>query len=144
MKKMLLFFVIIIVILAVFAGMYINYKMNYSVSKRENLEYEYYTKRQITVDEMTTLINKAIDANENNGVEKDKKGIYINNNTNSINIEIEFLDNQEKLPIEYIYNGDVNKFFDYYRGIKFECTQIQYHKDTNKVKYMCFRQVNID
>ena len=39
------------------------------------------------------------------------------------------------------YNGGMENFIQYYNQIKFKCTIIEYHKDTNKVKYMLFEQI---
>lgn len=142
MKKILLFFIIVIVIVAIIAGMYMNYKMNFNISKKENLEYEYYTDKQITGTELATLINKAINNNENNGVQKNENGGYINNDENSINIEIEFSDNEKVYSMESIYNGSITTFVEYYSNIDFECTQVEYHKKTNKIKYIYFKQVD--
>lgn len=142
MKKMLLFFIIVIVIVAIISGIYMNYKVNLGISKRENLEYQYYTNKQITATDLATLINKAINDNEKNNVQKSKNGAYISNGNNSINIDIEFLDNEKVYSMESIYNGKINVFIDYYRNINFECTQVEYHKNTNKIKYMYFKQVS--
>ena len=90
---------------------------------------------------MTTIINKAIDNNDNNEVLKDKKGKYIDNKSNSINIDVKIIDNDKIYTMETLYNGGMENFIQYYNQIKFKCTIIEYHKDTNKVKYMLFEQI---
>ena len=90
---------------------------------------------------MTTIINKAVDNNKNNDVPKDDKGKYINNNTNSIQIQIKMLDNEKIYAMETLYHGGMDKFVQYYNEIKFKCTNIEYHTVTNKVKYMLFEQI---
>lgn len=91
--------------------------------------------------DLATIINRAIDNNITNEVEKDNKGIYQNNNTNSINIEIKMLDNDTIYPMEKLYVGGIEKFINYYSSIKFKCVDIKYHKSTNRVKYMLFEQI---
>ena len=75
------------------------------------------------------------------GVEKDEKGKYIENEKDSINIDIKFLDDDVVYNIEKIYNSGIDKFISYYRKIKFKCIDIQYHDFTKKVKYMKFEQI---
>ena len=35
----------------------------------------------------------------------------------------------------------MDKFVQYYNQIKFKCTKIEYHKSTDKVKYMLIEQI---
>lgn len=141
MKKILIFFIIVIIIVAIISGMYINYKFNTNIIKRKNLEYEYYLDKKISGTELATLINKAVNDNEKNNVEKDEQGKYSNNNKNSINIKIRFTDNEKTYSMESIYQGQITNFINYYGNINFECTEVEYHKNTNKISYMCFQQV---
>ena len=101
----------------------------------------------VSIEEMNgstiaTLINKAIDYNTKNKVEKDNKGNYIDNKKDSININIEFIDNNSVYTMEKIYNTGINKFVEYYRNIKFKCVNIEYHESTKKIKYLYFKQVS--
>lgn len=75
------------------------------------------------------------------GVQKDKQGKYIDNDKDSINIDIKFIDDDVIYNIEKIYTSGVDKFLSYYRLIKFKCSEIQYHNFTKKVKYMKFEQI---
>ena len=109
--------------------------------KEENIKFEIYKDEEITGAEVTTLINKAINSNQQNEIEKDKKGRYIDNETNSINIDIKFIDDDVTYNIEKIYNNGMDKFLTYYRDIKFKCVDVQYHDKTQKIKYMLFEQI---
>ena len=91
MKKIAIFFIIIILIICAIFAMYISYKANYNISKKSNLSFEKYLNQEVYGSELATVINRAIDRNEKNEVEKNNKGIYQNNDTNSINIEIKML-----------------------------------------------------
>ena len=51
-----------------------------------------YLNKLITGRELTTVINKAVDNNEKNKVSKDKNGFYLDDNENSINIDVKILD----------------------------------------------------
>ena len=141
MKKIAIFFIITILIICTISAMYITYKANYNTSRKANLSFERYLNEEVYGSELATVINRAIDKNEKNEVEKNNKGIYQNNNTNSINIEIKMLDNDTIYPMEKLYDGGIEKFINYYSGIKFKCVDIKYHKSTNRVKYMLFEQI---
>ena len=140
MKKVAIFFIIIILIICAIFAMYISYKANYNISKKSNLSFEKYLNEEVYGSELATVINRAIDRNEKNEVEKNNKGIYQNNDTNSINIEIKMLDNDTIYQMETFYRGGIQNFINYYSNIKFKCVDIKYHSSTNQVKYMLFEQ----
>ena len=101
-----------------------------------------YQNKQIYGTELTTVINKAVDNNEKNSVQKDEQGFYIENDTNSINIEVKMLDEDMTLKMETFYNNGMTNFIDNYELIYFECTKIEYNS-LGKVKYMLFEQKTI-
>lgn len=141
MKKLAIFFLIVVIVIVGISYMYLNYKANYYEAQRENKQFESYDGQEIYGVELTTIINKAIDNNQNNQVQKDNKGKYINNDNNSIQIDIKMLDNEKTYTMETLYSGGVDKFVQFYGEIKFKCTKIEYHSVTNKVKYMLFEQI---
>lgn len=141
MKKLVIFFVIIIIIICGISYIYLNYKSEYRITKKANLEFEKYLNEEVYGTDLATIINRAIDNNEKNEVQKNNKAIYINNDTNSINIEIKMLDNDTIYQMENIYNKGIQNFVNYYGNIKFKCLDIKYHSSTNKVKYMLFEQI---
>ena len=141
MKKVAIFFIIIILIICAIFAMYISYKANYNISKKSNLSFEKYFNEEVYGSELATVINRAIDRNEKNEVEKNNKGIYQNNDTNSINIEIKMLDDDTIYQMDTFYRGGIQNFINYYSNIKFKCVDIKYHSSTNQVKYMLFEQI---
>ena len=140
MKKVAIFFIIIILIICAIFAMYISYKANYNISKKSNLSFEKYLNEEVYGSELATVINRAIDRNEKNELEKNNKLIYQNNDTNSINIEIKMLDDDTIYQMETFYRGGIQNFINYYSNIKFKCVDIKYHSSTNQVKYMLFEQ----
>lgn len=141
MKKIIIFFFVIISIVCVVYYIYFNNISEYKKGQQENLKYEVYKDKEIKGIQIATIINKAIDENKKNNITKDKTGMYIDNNKNSINIDLRFVDSDVTLNIEKIYINGIDKFIAYYGDIKFKCTDIQYHKETNRVKYMLFEQM---
>ena len=141
MKKFIMIFItIVIVILALIYG-YFTYNDNIKTIKQENAIYEEYYQKEIYGADLATVINKAINSNEKNYIEKDNKGAYIENNTNSIKIDIHILDNDTTYNMETFYNNGINKFVENYNIIQFKCTSIEYHNNTGKIKYMLFEQI---
>ncbi len=141
MKKLAIFFLIIISIIAGISYLYLNYKANYYAVQRENAPFESYNNQEIYGTELTTIINKAVDNNKKNKIEKDKKGKYIENDSNSIKIDIQMVDNEKTYEMETLYNGGMDKFVQFYGQIRFKCTKIEYHKATNRIRYLLFEQI---
>lgn len=141
MKKIAIFLLIIIGIVSTVSYVYLNNVANYNNAQKENLKFEVYKDQEIYGTEVSTLINRAIDSNKKNEIEKDKNGKYIQNDINSINIDIKFTDDDVTYNMEKIYNSGMTTFLAYYSEIRFKCIDIQYHKSTNKVKYILFEQI---
>ena len=140
MKKTIIFILsFVFIIISIITAKYINYKSEQANIKKENLEYETYLNKQILGTELTTVINKAVDNNEKNKVLKDGQGFYIQNDINSVEIEIKITDNDSTYKMETLYNGGMVNFVDYYNSIYFECTKINYNK-AGKVNYLLFEQ----
>lgn len=111
------------------------------VVKQENKEYEQYQKQEIYGTEVITLINKAIDHNQKNNVQTDETGKYIDNETNSIIIDVMMITNEEKnqtttYRMETINKVGIGEFIANFNTAKFKITNIQYHKQTGKIKYI--------
>lgn len=141
MKKIVIFFVIVIIIICGISYLYLNYKAEFSMTKKANLEFEKYLNEEIYGTDLATIVNRAVDNNEKNEVQKNNKAIYLDNETNSISIEIKMIDNDTIYQMETIYNKGIQNFINYYGNIKFKCVDVKYHSSTNKVKYMLFEQI---
>ncbi len=140
MKKTILFILcIVIIILSIFWVKYVNYQAEQRAIKEENLAYETYLNKEITGRELTTAINRAVNNNETHSITKDEQGFYIQNELNSIEIEIKIIDNDTTYKMETIYNGGMETFIQYYSEIYFACTKIDYN-DTGRVSYVVFEQ----
>ncbi len=143
MKKLAMFFLLLIIIIVGISYLYFNYKANYYETKRNNNQFESYAGQEIYGTELGTIMNKAINNNEINEVLKDEQGNYRNNDKNSLQIDIKMLDNDKTYSMETFQNGTggMQKFVQFYNEIKFRCSKIEYHQTTNKVKYMLFEQI---
>lgn len=141
MKKFIIFLVVILIIIATISYIYLSYKANYKIAQTENYQFESYYNQEIFGPDVATVINKAVDKNSTNDISKDNKGKFIENDKNSIKIDIKFIDDDKIHNMEEIFNTGIGKFMQYYSQIKFKCTKIEYHTTTKKVKYMLFEQI---
>ena len=140
-KTILILFTAIIIIVTIICVKYSSYKSEYNNLLKENAEFEEYKKKETYGIELATLINKTIDKNTKNKVEKDENGLFIPNMENSIQIEIYMQDNEQIYKMESFYNKGMEQFIQYYGNIKFKCSKIEYHENTKKVKYILFEQI---
>lgn len=140
MKKVIIFLSIVIIIVAIVGYNYISYKSEYNEIQKENSYFEKYKDQDIYGLDVASMINKAIDKNTKNKIEKDDQGMFIQNDEDSIDIEIYMTDNETTYKMETIYNAGTEQFAQYYGNIKFICSKIEYHKNTGKIKYMLFEQ----
>lgn len=143
MKKLFIFLVIVMIIVAVIGFKYMSYKNEYNAIQKENKEFEEYKDKEVYGLEVGTIINKAVDKNTKNKIEKDNNQNFIQNDKNSIEIEIYITDNETMYKMETIYNAGTEQFVQYYGNIKFKCSKIEYHKKTGRIKYMVFEQQEI-
>lgn len=141
MKKLAIFFFIVVIIVAGVSYAYLKYKANYYETKRQNNQFDSYYNQEFYGADVVTIINRAMDNNLTNKVERDNKGKFIENDTNSIKIDMKMLDNDKTYDMETLYAGGLDKFIQYYNDIKFKCTKVDYHKSNGKVKYLLIEQI---
>ena len=142
MKKNLIIIsiILLIIIIICFVGIKINSRTS-NLEKRKNITYEQYLDSEFYGTDVVTLINMAISDNEANQIEKDEKGFYINNNKNSINIDIILITDEEKQEtttyrMEAISKVGITEFIKNFNTTKFKCTNKEYHEETGKIKHI--------
>jgi hypothetical protein len=143
MKKTLIIIIaIFIVIMAILLSKYYELRDEQNIVKKFNLEYEQYLDKEIYGTDIATIINKAVNDNENSFVTKDENGRYIQNDTSSVNIEIKIHDLEEDTiyTMETLYNGGMAQFVQYYNTILFKCEDIEYNS-AGRVSYMLIEQI---
>lgn len=143
MKKILIFLAVVIVIISVIGVKYASYKVEYNAIIKENAEYEQYKDKEIYGLDVASILNKVVDKNRKNNIEKDEEGFFIQNETDSIKMDISIIDEEEihQIPMETIYKNGPEQFAQIYKDIKFKCSKIEYHEKTGRIKYILFEEI---
>ena len=141
MKKYVYLLIIVIIALTSIAYLYINYVNGANNISSLNKDYESLYNNVISGTTFATNINKILDANSKNNVQKDENGYYLDNGENSIIVEIKFKDSDNMFRIEQIYKNNISKFINLYANINFKCTKIEYHNKTKLVSYLYFEEI---
>lgn len=140
MKKNLIILISILLIICAFVVYFvINYRNMQMQAQINNKEYNTYKDKTIVGTTLVSIINKTVDNNEKNNIEKDNSNVYVENEDNSIKIYIYFLDEDGKrietpYTMEQIYNKGSDSFIKLYGTSNFTCTNIDYHSKTGNVK----------
>ncbi len=148
MKRNLIILISALLIVCVFVVYFvINYRNMQIDAQANNKEYITYKDKTIVGTTLVSLINKTVDNNEKNNIEKDEKNTYIENDKNSVKIYIYFLDLEKEdkyietpYTMEQIYNNDTDNFIKLYGTSNFYCSNIDYHEKTGNVKSLTFEQ----
>ena len=140
-RNIFIILAIISFITCIVCAMLINIQTKKRIIDKENAEFNAYLNKEILGTELATLINKAINNNEANSVKKDEKGYYIDNNTNSIKIDLKMRTIEKTYPMEEIYNNQMSLFVQNFNLIKFKCTSVNYHKKTGKISNLVFEEL---
>lgn len=141
MKKYILLLCIVIIIVSIIGYIYSRYQIQQKDYMNHNKYYENYYEKEITGNDLASIINKALDYNETQRIEKDDNGNYKNNGKTSIIVEVKFKDSDDIFKTERISKLGINLFIKNYSNIYFKCTKKEYHENTNYIKYMLFEQI---
>ena len=141
-NKIIIIVIIFSIILSVSAYMVYNYRKSVISSQKVNESYKAYYNTEILGTELISVINKTVDFNEQNGIQKDENGMYIENDNNSIKIYISFKyeDDYQTVEMEKISNNGTDNFRKVYSTASFKCTEISYHDKTKNVKALTFTE----
>ena len=140
-KSFLIITAIILIIIFIVLGYIFEAQAKQNEVISYNKQYESYLGKEIYGAEIATIINKVTEQNERNNVAKDEIGYYINNETNSIKIDLKMITIEKTYPMELIYKNDITSFVKNFNVILFKCTNIEYHKETGKVSKLIFEQI---
>lgn len=141
MKKYIITILILVaIVISSMLYAYNTYKKNLQDLKNYNNEFTKYENTEIAGTEIATILNKAVNNNEQNNIQKNEQGMYIENDENSIKIDIYIKDNDTTYSMETIYNMGVEKFINSFSLETFKITETQYHNKTGRIKYIKLEQ----
>lgn len=151
MKKTVVAILLIVAIIVVIITMQIsNIAQNRQDVQRFNSEYEKYQNKDLYGIDVVTVINKAIDNNTQNNVDKDENSRYINNEENSIQVELNLIASvSEKTgekeivthPMERLIEVGLDGFISNFNLTIFRIKQINYHEKTGRISKIIFEQI---
>lgn len=142
MKKTLLLITAIILIIVFCILSYILQKRSeLNEINYYNKQYEIYLNKDVYGTEVATIINKAVEQNEENEIPKDENGYYIENDADSIKIDLKMITIDQTYQMETIYNNNIQEFVKNFNIVLFRCTNIEYHKQTGKISKITFEQI---
>lgn len=144
MKKILICLIIVLVAITIVVSMWISGNNTKLANiKENNQKYEIYLDKEVFGTDVTTVINKAIDDNEKREIPKDEKGFFIQNDTNSIKVELVMIneDKKETYQMETLNKVGLSGFIKNFNLINFKCSKIEYHNKTKLISKIVFEQI---
>ena len=140
-RTFLIVLAIFLIVICLVCVALINIRTTKREISKENYEYEQYLNKNILGIDLATLISKTVNSNEKNSIPKDENGYYIENDENSIKIDLKMATVDKTYPMEEIYKSNVAKFVKNFNYINFKCTSIEYHKKTKRVSKVVFEEL---
>lgn len=142
MKRIIILFVsFFLIAILVLSYNYKQYEISQTDVKKFNKIFLEYNRNNLYGTDITTVINKAMDNNAQYKIEKDESGLYIPDNQYSTKIYINLVAEGDTYPMESFYKVGIKKFTEYFGELKFECNQINYHKN-GRISEMYFQAIN--
>lgn len=148
MKKNVLIICTILLIIIIISVTFISINAKkIAMNQQANQEYEKYLNQDIYGTDVITIINKAIDSNQANGVAIDETEKYIPNEENSIIVELKMITDEEKnqtttYRMETIDKVGINQFIANFNTATFQISKIDYHSKTGKISNITIEQQN--
>ncbi|MDO5556803.1 MAG: hypothetical protein Q4G05_00960 [Clostridia bacterium] len=113
-----------------------------SINKKfEYSKYKKYIEKEIKGVELITLMNKISDNNEKNFIQRDEKGRFIENEKNSIKLDVKFIDFKDVIIMEAVLKNGENEFLKHYSNSSFKCKSVEFHEKSKKIRYFLFEQI---
>lgn len=142
MKKniivMLLIFVIILLILSVIYIMQVKNMDNVKKNYDEDLEFfKKYEEVQFDVTDFISIMNKAIENNNEHEIKQDENNEYIEDDRYSIKIYLRLDDREELIPMEVLMlseNGGSKTINELFSDIVYRYDSVEYHESTGRIK----------
>lgn len=152
MKKIAFIGIALIVIIIIIVMQVANMQSQKKQAVAFNEQYEKYKDKAIYGIDVVTVINKATDNNTKYNIQKDETGMYIEDEENSIKVELNLIagvdekTNQNIIvtkQMEDLQKAGIEGFITNFNLTTFKCKNIEYHKKTGKVSKIIIEQVEL-
>ena len=150
MKKILIISIAIVVVLIVVVMQVKSLQTQQKQAIQFNKQYQEYQNKELYGIDIITVINKATDNNEKYGIPKDQKGMYIEDDENSIKVELNLISSIDEKTgekqyvtrqMERLQQVGLDGFITNFNLTTFQCEKIEYHTKTGKVSKIIFKQI---
>lgn len=143
MKRLLIIVLILLIVTAWAIYEVLVYRTELQESQKLNQEYTEYLNVNFLGTQLISIINRTIDINEKNDIQKDEEGNYIENEKDSIKIYIQFIYKEQvkTIEMENITANGTESFIKRYSTAVFKCSKIEYHEQTHNVKSLTFEEI---
>jgi len=144
MKKTII--VLFCIFLAIIISIYTYYQSTQKSLEninRFNYQFEQYFDKEFYGAEVATIINKAIDNNEQYNVSKNENGKYIEDNKYCLKIMIKFKDVDKLFEMESIDKSGIEGFISNFNRSIFKIVDYKYNKETNRIGKIVIEEIKI-
>ena len=141
MKKIIIILLVFIIVLCILLYNFNSIALDKQKISEENAEFELYLNKEIYGIDIASIINKAVDKNIKNEIQKDDKGFFIQNDENSIEIEVYLTEGDDIYKMEQIYKQGTEQFVQFFIDAKFKSSKVEYHEKTGRIRYILFEQI---
>lgn len=141
MKKIIIILLVFIIVLCILLYNFNSIALDKQKIAEENAEFELYLNKEIYGIDIASIINKAVDKNIKNEIQKDDKDFFIQNDENSIEIEVYLTEGDDIYKMEQIYKQGTEQFVQFFIDAKFKSSKVEYHEKTGRIKYILFEQI---
>jgi len=111
--------------------------------KKFNYQFEQYFDKEIYCAEVATIINKAIDNNEQYNISKDAKGKYLPDNAFCLKVMIKFKDIDTIYEMESINNAGIEGFVSNFNMSIFKIIEYEYNETTKRIGKLVIEEIKI-
>lgn len=144
MKKTII--VLFCIFLAIIISLYSYYQSSQNALdnvKKFNYQFEQYFDKEIYGAEVATIINKAIDNNEQYNISKNLAGKYIEENAYCLKVLIKFKDVDNYYEMESIDKAGIKGFMTNFNLSTFKITDYLYNEKTNRIGKIIIEEIQI-
>lgn len=145
MKKVIISILLLCIIIVISFTTWYNHNLQeLNDIKKFNKDFEEYLDKSISGVDLTTIINKAIENNNQYQIVKNDDGTYKDDKKNSIIIFIQPLESGKYYPMEAYEKVGMKEFTKNFGSVLFKSKKVEYHKNGRISKILFGFESSID